>query len=139
MLIQCLIVGVGGFIGSVLRFIIENLVNSNFTFMDFPLGTFTVNILGCYFIGFLFGLIAVTEIIGPKNRLFLITGFLGGLTTFSLFNLENFIFINKVESIIAITNTFLQVIIGIFAVWLGYITALYILKSLMLLRSKFSS
>ncbi len=55
----------------------------------FPWGTLLVNLAGCFLVGVLFGLGTRTTLLGPSARLFLMTGFLGGLTTFSAFGLES--------------------------------------------------
>jgi fluoride exporter len=123
MLIQCLLVGLGGSIGAVLRYLIENWAAELSKLLNFPFGTFAANILGCLLIGFLFGIISISNVISSRAKLFLITGFLGGLTTFSLFDLEIFEFILKSELIMALLNAFIQVIVGLFAVWVGFIAA----------------
>jgi len=82
-----LLVGVGGFIGSVARYLVA------LTFVPllpgFPFATLTVNVLGSFLIGF-FGELAVsTTLVSPEARLFLVTGFCGGFTTFSAYMFEN--------------------------------------------------
>ena len=130
MLIQCLLVGLGGSIGAVLRYLIENWAAELSKLLNFPFGTFAANILGCLLIGFLFGIISISNVISSRAKLFLITGFLGGLTTFSLFDLEIFEFILKSELIMALLNAFIQVIVGLFAVWVGFIAANILAKKI---------
>jgi len=130
MIIQYIIVGIGGSFGAILRFIIETWVNEFTKTSVFPFGTLAVNLLGCLIIGFLFGIIAVSQLIGPRARLLLITGFLGALTTFSSFGYETFALIKNQEFIIALLNVLVQVTIGLFAVWIGYVFSRLLAKSM---------
>ncbi len=79
-------IGVGGFLGAISRFLIANLVQRQFT-MLFPIGTLSVNILGSFIIGFM--AMFFQNMIEPQYKAFVMTGFLGALTTFSTFSLEN--------------------------------------------------
>ena len=88
---QGILVGSGGFIGSVLRYAMGGAVHRLLPFTTFPLGTFVVNALGCLAIGFLAGLAEARQLIGPGMRLFLYIGILGGFTTFSTFAAESFV------------------------------------------------
>ena len=76
-------------------------------------------IIGCFLIGILYAITLKFEI--PSNlKLFLMVGFLGGLTTFSSFSLENFIFLKDGKFIHFITYTLLSVTIGLIATSIGY-------------------
>ncbi len=79
-----LLAGLGGFIGSCLRYLVGRLCHLMFT-SPYPWGTFLVNIIGSFFIGVLFGLVEKTNMISAQMNVFLITGFCGGFTTFSSF------------------------------------------------------
>lgn len=83
-----LLVGAGGFLGSISRYLIAVWLTERYP-SAFPYGTFAANILGCLLIGILFGLGQRYEWLTPELRLFLATGFCGGFTTFSSFTLEN--------------------------------------------------
>jgi CrcB protein len=82
---NCLYIAIGGGIGAVLRHFSIQLINSSG--IKFPVGTLFVNCLGALLIGFLINIFAVPAI-NIKWRMFLITGFLGGYTTFSTYSLE---------------------------------------------------
>jgi len=82
MLKDFLLVGAGSFLGGGLRFLVAKMLQ---TAGDFPLGTFAVNVVGCFLIGFLYGLKWDGEWLSPSARLMLTTGFCGGFTTFSTF------------------------------------------------------
>lgn len=82
-----LLIGLGGMIGSVLRYATSLLFAR--TQSDFPWGTWTANILGCLLIGFFYGLSEKNQWLTAEWRLFFVTGFCGGYTTFSAFAYEN--------------------------------------------------
>jgi CrcB protein len=88
MLKDILIVGMGSFLGGVLRFLVSKGLAA-VAMVAFPWGTFTVNIVGCLLIGFLSALPSSGTVISPATRLLLTTGFCGGFTTFSTFMNEN--------------------------------------------------
>lgn len=79
-----LLVGLGGAVGSMLRFAVQRLAN---TAGGFPFGTLLVNLAGCFFIGLLWGLLS-RNLITQLTGLLLMTGFCGGFTTFSAFTYE---------------------------------------------------
>lgn len=83
-----LLVGLGGFLGSIARYTLGGLVLHMTVQQHFPLGTFTVNVLGCLVVGLMAGATERYELFGPDARLFLFTGLLGGFTTFSAFSLD---------------------------------------------------
>ncbi len=81
------LVGVGGFFGSVARYVVSLLLSPVAPW--FPFATLSVNILGCFLIGFLSELAISTTLVSPEARLFLVTGFCGGFTTFSSYMFED--------------------------------------------------
>ena len=86
-MIKLLYVGIGGAIGAMLRYIVS--VSSSKIFLtQIPCGTLIVNVLGGLLIGFIMELSLSTELISPNLKVFLTTGILGGLTTFSTFSYE---------------------------------------------------
>ena len=83
-----LIIGTGGFLGSVARFFTSKYIQQLFPF-SFPIGTLVVNILGSLLLGVIYGLLDRGELLSNEMRLFLTVGFCGGFTTFSTFVYEN--------------------------------------------------
>lgn len=81
MLKNILLVGTGGFIGSVGRYFISRL-NLSLDYYSIPVGTLTVNVAGSLIIGFLAGIAGKTDLLSLELRLFLMVGFVGGFTTF---------------------------------------------------------
>lgn len=120
-----LIVGLGGFIGASLRYIISlnavNLFGGNF-----PYGTFIVNVVGAFLIGLIMELSLDSTIISTNAKLFLTTGIMGGLTTFSTFSFETLGMISSGNIIMALVNISLNLFLGIIAVALGQLTARFI-------------
>jgi CrcB protein len=119
-LVQVLIVGAGGFIGSGLRFAVSGWVQRIFTVSQFPYGTLTVNAVGCLLIGYLAGIAELRQALDPATRLFLVAGILGGFTTFSAFAFESLALAQEYQYAKALLNTVSQVVIGITAAWLGF-------------------
>ena len=119
MVSQIILVGIGGFIGSVFRFLLSGFVHRLVHLSEFPFGTLAVNVVGCLLIGLLNGLAETRQVIGPELRLFLMIGMLGGFTTFSAFGYETLELIRDAEVSRAMGNVFLQVLLGLVAVWLG--------------------
>jgi fluoride exporter len=113
-----MLVGLGGFLGSVARYLtsvsIDQKLNSNF-----PYGTFSVNIAGAFILGLVYGWASQNQDGASTTRLFLITGFCGGFTTFSAFAFENFNLLTNRFSLISATYTISTIILGVIAVWIG--------------------
>lgn len=119
-MLKLMIIGSGGFIGSVLRYMLSGAVYGMVGKTLFPYGTLAVNILGCFLIGFLSGISEIHHLFSPEVRLFLFIGFFGGFTTFSTFGYEVFSFANNGQMLSSLTNISLHLILGIGLVWLGY-------------------
>jgi len=83
-----LLVGLGGGIGSMLRYLCQKWFSENYP-QPFPWGTFLVNLIGCFLIGVIYAASEKSTALTPQTRLFLSAGFCGGFTTFSTFAFEN--------------------------------------------------
>jgi CrcB protein len=121
MLKTLFIIGSGGFIGSIARYLVSQL-NLTVTFHSIPVGTLTVNIAGSFLIGFLTGIADKSMILTPEWRLFLMVGLCGGFTTFSAFANENLMLIHNGQTLAVLLYTGLSVFLGFLAVYLGYET-----------------
>jgi len=113
-----LIVGLGGFIGTVLRFLISRYLQINCTTI-FPWGTFLVNIIGSFLVGIFFGISERGNIMSPEWRIFLTIGVCGGFTTFSSLSNEAFILLQNREMLYFALYSGLSFFLGILAVYLG--------------------
>lgn len=116
-----LIVFLGAGIGGVLRFAMSPAVQRSCNDWGFPIGTFSVNMLGCFIIGLLGQLAETKGLFQGDTRLFLFVGILGGFTTFSSFGYETFQLLRDGEFSYAMANAVLQVIVGLGCVWLGWV------------------
>lgn len=116
---EFLLVGAGGFIGSGLRYVVATSTQRLFPYSVFPYGTVTVNVLGCFLIGYLFHTLETRELFDPALKLFLLAGVLGGFTTFSAFSLENLLLAQDSRATIALLNIGVQVVLGFAAAWAG--------------------
>ncbi|QIE60558.1 fluoride efflux transporter CrcB [Rasiella rasia] len=114
---QLLLVFLGGGIGSSLRYIVGNFLNSNTS--GIPYGTFLANIAGSLFIGIILGLAAKNESLSQNTILFLATGFCGGFTTFSTFAYENHILLKSGDFMTFALYTIASFLIGFAAVFFG--------------------
>jgi CrcB protein len=115
-----LMVGIGGFVGSVLRYWVGGIV-SNRLGTRFPYGTFFINVTGSFLIGFVITLLAEHGQWNPAWRYLIPIGFIGGYTTFSTFEYEAFRSLEDGEILMASLNVALSVVVGFVAVWLGAI------------------
>jgi fluoride exporter len=117
-----LLVALGGSIGAVARYGLAGLVQ-RFTTPYFPFGTFVVNVSGCFVFGILAGVAEHRFALGPQARAFLLIGILGGFTTFSSFTYETFQLLRDAEIVRASLNAGGQLVVGLFAMWLGFVLA----------------
>ena len=119
---QLLVIGLGGFVGSIARFLVQKL-NLHWHFLSIPLGTLMVNVLGSLLIAFIMGISAKSEFLSPTVRLFLMVGFCGGFTTFSSFSAENLTLMQNGQFATVLLYTGCSSLFGFVAVYLGYITS----------------
>ncbi len=113
-----IIAGLGGFIGTCLRFLTGKLCGF-LTTSSFPWGTFTVNVAGSFLIGIFFGLAEKTHLISPSMNVFLITGFCGGFTTFSSFSDDMYLLLQQKHWLWFGLYVVLSLLLGLLLVWLG--------------------
>ena len=114
-----LLVGGGGFLGSIARYSLGGLVLHATHGARFPAATLTVNTLGCFTIGVLGGVAEHWNAFSPATRLFLFTGFLGGFTTYSAFAYETVFLAREHLALPAALNVALHLLLGLGAVALG--------------------
>ena len=115
MLKNLLLVGLGGFAGSVARYLLSKLLNSNL-----PWGTLLVNVGGCFLIGLFYALADNGNLSSQATKLLLTVGFCGGFTTFSTFINENFMMLKAGELLTTLLYICCSVLLGFAAVWFGY-------------------
>lgn len=115
-----LFVGLGGFAGSVLRYLVSGWVQRLSDTSLFPYGTLSVNVVGCLVIGLLGGWADNTELFNPAVRLFLLLGLLGGFTTYSTFGYETMALLRDRQTTAALGYVGLHLVLGLGAVALGY-------------------
>ena len=120
---KVLLVGVGGFIGSILRYVLSGLVQQWTRSADFPYGTLAVNLTGCLIIGLLSQLAETRGIFTAEARVFVFIGLSGGFTTFSSFGNETMNLWRDGESFFALANLAAHLTFGLGAVWLGRVLA----------------
>ncbi|MGC4102773.1 fluoride efflux transporter CrcB [Ferruginibacter sp.] len=116
MLKNFLLVGLGGAIGSMLRYATSLLVPVK----NFPWATFAINITGSFLIGVILSLSLKSETFHNNWRLFLATGICGGFTTFSAFSAENVVLLQNGKYFMALAYAVCSVILGIAAAWCGF-------------------
>lgn len=113
-----LLAGIGGFIGTCCRYLVNRLYANLFN-VSLPFATFTVNVIGCLFLGLIIGLMNRWGIVSPKISAFLIVGICGGFTTFSTFSYETFNLGLNGEAFISFLYILASIIFGLLAVWIG--------------------
>jgi CrcB protein len=113
-----LLIGIGGFTGSILRFLVQQATDRFFS-TSLPVGIFLVNITGSFLIGIIFGLALEKNVLSDEMRLLLATGFCGGFTTFSAFSFDNLKLIENSEYAHVLLYSGGSVILGVLATFLG--------------------
>lgn len=113
-MIDCLVVGLGGCIGSILRYLIGKIpVETN----GFPIHTLGINVIGCFLISLIVSLATKNTQMDPRLVLFFKTGVCGGFTTFSTFSLETQQLMQTGQYTMAIIYVLCSILLGIFAIF----------------------
>ncbi|HBB91634.1 MAG TPA: fluoride efflux transporter CrcB [Bacteroidales bacterium] len=120
MIKSMLIAGLGGFIGTVLRFVLSRLIQTQ-SLSLFPWSTFLINTAGCLLIGVFYGISEKGNLMPANLRLFLTVGLCGGFTTFSTFSNDAFLLIQDREWLRVSLFATLSFFLGLAAVYLGKI------------------
>ena len=113
-----ILIGLGGAVGSICRYLMQIFI-SRYVTLTFPLGTFLVNISGCFAIGLLFGLANKYAWMTIEWRLLLITGVCGGYTTFSSYSYEGLTLLRQGNYLYFASYILLSVLLGLLATWGG--------------------
>ena len=110
-----LAVGLGGALGAVCRYLIGLVIPK----LDsgFPLATFAVNLIGCFVIGLIVGILGKHGNLEPRLVLFLQTGICGGFTTFSTFSLETLTLLEEGRYTAAVLYIVLSIALGLFVLF----------------------
>lgn len=120
MLLNCLFVGCGGFIGSVLRYLCNSIKVAPF---EFPLITLGINVVGSFFILFFTGLLAKSVPVDSSLMLFLRVGLCGGFTTFSTFSAETLGLFESGNVVAALLYGILSLVLCVLAAWGGEVAS----------------
>jgi len=125
-MLKILIIGIGGSIGAILRYLISGYVQHLTRSIGFPYGTLFVNVLGCFIIGMLFYLSSTHAVFSSQSRSLIFIGVLGSFTTFSTFGNETMTLFRETENFRAYANIVAHIVLGLGAVWLGRVSGFLI-------------
>ena len=114
-----LLIGIGGFIGTVFRYLLGGFIQNISGSISFAFGTLAVNTIGCFIIGFLAYLIEARAMLNTEIRAFLLVGILGAFTTFSTFGHDSFNHIAESKFHLALINIGAHIFLGLSAVYFG--------------------
>ena len=120
---KALLVGLGGFLGTILRYAVGEWVGRLKAGWTFPLETLVINVVGCLVLGVLAGLVDTRGILTGTTRAVVFIGLLGGFTTFSAFGYETLQLLGDGRWRVAALSASLQVVLGIGGVWAGQLLA----------------
>lgn len=112
-----LLIGLGGFFGAVLRYLISGWIQNGF--LSFPLGTLGVNFIGSFFLSLVMYLSEYKGLFNEETRIFLTIGLLGAFTTMSTFSYESFRLLEQKETLLLSLNVLGTIILTFLAVYLG--------------------
>ena len=118
-MIRYIAVLAGGALGTGLRYFLSNFIYSIIKNPTFPYANLVINVSGSFAIGLLAELFEQRALISPAVRIAVLTGILGGYTTFSSFSLETYSLLRDGEMWRAVVNVSASVLLGLAACWLG--------------------
>ena len=116
------LIGLAGFVGTLGRYGLSGVIAKRYG-ETFPLGTLTVNLIGCFLVGLLFYLMQERFLVNQNVRTIILIGLLGGFTTFSSLGLQTFTLLQDGEVGLAAVNLGASNLIGLLMVWVGYTLA----------------
>jgi len=116
---KIILIGTGGFMGAILRYLVSGYVQNLSESVSIPYGTFAVNIIGCFLFGMLSHLTELQIAMTLEMRLLLMVGFLGSFTTYSTFSNETMILLQDQRIFLAMINIGAHIFAGLTAVFLG--------------------
>jgi CrcB protein len=116
---KVLLVLAGGAFGTGVRYLLSSAIYSKVHQPTFPFANLIINVSGSFLIGLLAGLFEDRLLVSPEVRAALLTGILGGYTTFSSFTFETVSLLRDGEVWLAVLNVSLSILLGLAAVWLG--------------------
>ena len=122
-----LLIGIGGFIGAILRYLVSGWIQNGISY--FPLGTLSVNVIGSFFLSVILYLTENKGVFSEETRIFLTIGILGAFTTMSTFSYESFRLLEGKETLYLSINIIATVLLTLFAVLLGKIFVLSVWRS----------
>ncbi len=125
---KLLLIGLGGFVGAVLRYSFSGFVQTWSKSISFPFGTLAVNLLGCFLIGILSQVGESHGVFSPETRSFVFIGLLGAFTTYSAFGNETVSLMMDGKNQLSLLTVGLHIVLGLGAVWVGRVIALFIWK-----------
>ncbi len=119
-MLKIVIIGLGGCVGAILRYLVSGGVHMLANTASFPVGTIAVNVAGCLLIGIGGGLMESRQLFSPEWRAFLFVGILGSFTTFSTFGLETFNLAKEGQWLASFSNVGASLVLGLAAVIAGH-------------------
>jgi CrcB protein len=125
-MLNIIFVALGGAFGSVSRYLLGTWIQAASRSIDFPFGTLSVNLIGCFVIGLLSQLAEARGVFTSETRALVFIGVLGGFTTFSSFGNDTINLLRDGETVNALLNIGANVILGLALVWLGRTAAFWI-------------
>lgn len=121
MIKNIIFVGLGGFAGSIARYLLSRL-NNHLDWMSIPFGTLLVNVAGSFLIGILVGISEKSPLLTVELRMLLMVGLCGGFTTFSTFSGENLMLMRNGQYLSLLLYTGMSILLGFAAVYFGYLS-----------------